>query len=81
LGYTLHGCSPEWEDRQAYGIPTKMCLSPGYDLAQVGHPEFGVANGRGIDVDADFRSLPGKQVFLETRWYVNNKYIFTLSRT
>ena len=36
-----------------------------YDLAQVGHAEPGVADDRGIDVDADIRCLPGEQVFLK----------------
>ena len=35
-----------------------------------------MADGRGIDVDADIRSLPGKQVFLKARRYVKNKDIF-----
>ena len=47
------------------------------DLSQVGHAKPGVADGRGIDVDSDIRSFPGKQVFLKTRWYMKNKYIFT----
>ena len=47
-----------------------------YDFAQVGYAEPGVADDRGIDVDADLRRLPGEQVFLKARWYVKNKDIF-----